>query len=475
MESNLFNTMFNQSAIPMAIYELSGTHLYVNQSYCELIGYNKSELLTITPLVFIHPDDRETVLYKFNQLSKGDIKSFQNEIRYVHKQGHSVWVLINVNLIHDKQGLPVYVMAQMQNITTRKLLEVELLDNEERFRSLVVYSPEMICVHDGSKYLYINPSGAKLLGAQSPEEIIGQSVWRFFRKEEHEQRIKNMGKILQKKGEVDTIQHQMVKLDGTIIDVDVTATCILFNGKKAIQAIVKDVTERKKIEYLLRKSEKLSLVGQLAAGVAHEIRNPLTSVKGFIQLSQVTKEFNEDHSKIMIEELNRVESIIYEFLTLAKPNHDTIFTNKDLRKLLKQVITLLNTQASIRNIEIITELHDVPPIECEENSIKQVFINILQNAIESLHERGCVKIKLEQQQNNMQLIQIIDNGCGIPPDRLKRLGEPFYSSKEKGTGLGLMVSFKIIENHQGTIQISSEYGKGTTVNILLPQKQKVQP
>ncbi|UTW68825.1 PAS domain S-box protein [Anaerobacillus sp. HL2] len=138
-------------------------------------------------------------------------------------------------------------------------------------------------------------------------------------KERHNIVSDQVGKLLSGGMKSTVIRHKNIRIDGTILDVSASVTCITYNGQKAIQAIVRDITELKVMEEWLRKTEKLSLVGRLA-GVAHEIRNPMTSIKGFIQLVKSTKEWKDYYTDIILSELERTEAIIYEFLSLAKPN-----------------------------------------------------------------------------------------------------------------------------------------------------------
>lgn len=239
--------------------------------------------------------------------------------------------------------------------------------------------------------------------------------------------------------------------------------------------IVRDITERKKTEELLNKSDTLAAIGQLAAGVAHEVRNPLTVIKGFIQLFQINKEDQEKYFDLMLSEIERIEAILQEFLSIAKT--DEISTEKkNIYQIFKNVVSLINTKAIMTNIqvELYTDSKDII-IECSENQLKQVFINILQNSIEAMPDGGRISIHIKEIGKDGIIISVIDKGIGIPEERIKRLGEPFYSTKEKGTGIGLMLSYKIIESHQGNISIMSEVGVGTTVTIYLPKIQSKKP
>lgn len=236
----------------------------------------------------------------------------------------------------------------------------------------------------------------------------------------------------------------------------------------AIAGISRNISERKAIEEMLRQSEKLSVVGQLAAGVAHEIRNPLTTLRGFVQLQQLRRSGNPDHLELMLEELDRINFIVSEFIVLSKP-HLNQFILKDLNGLLMELSRLLESQANLNNIILETQLDPfLPKIRCEENQLKQVFLNVIKNGMEAMPEGGVVLLEGRLLDPGRVLIRITDHGRGIPEELLLRLGEPFLSNKENGTGLGIMVSRQIVANHKGQLLVRSELGKGTCVDIVLP-------
>ncbi|MCM3273250.1 CheR family methyltransferase [Paenibacillus elgii] len=231
--------------------------------------------------------------------------------------------------------------------------------------------------------------------------------------------------------------------------------------------IAEDITERKQTEELLRKSEMLSAVGQLAAGIAHEIRNPLTALKGFTKLMNSGGQHG-NYLSIMADELERIEEIVGELLVLAKPQA-VDFLPKSVASILHDVIMLLETQAIISKVTIEIDIEDELPLaNCVENQLKQVFINVLKNGVEAMPGGGTFLVKAEKSERGGIRISFIDQGCGIPETKLAKLGQPFYTTKNKGTGLGLMVSYKIIENHRGSMTITSKEGFGTTVVIELP-------
>lgn len=191
-------------------------------------------------------------------------------------------------------------------------------------------------------------------------------------------------------------------------------------------------------------------------------------VKGFLSLLQsATTTTNIWYLEVMLSEIEQMESITDQLLTVARPQ--TIRMEKrNLEALIRQVSSFLYPLATMHNVQISVESDSSDLlVECEENQLKQVFINIIKNAIEAMPQGGQIAMKVRRS-GDFVSVQVADSGCGIPQNRIARLGEPFYSLKEKGTGLGLMICYKIIKEHKGTLQIDSEVGRGTTVEIILP-------
>ncbi|MGJ9382625.1 ATP-binding protein [Salipaludibacillus sp. CF4.18] len=211
---------------------------------------------------------------------------------------------------------------------------------------------------------------------------------------------------------------------------------------------------------MLRRSEKLSVLGELAAGVAHEIRNPLTSIKGFTQISTLP----EPNKQIMLDEIERINLIVNEFMMLAKPDQ-VKYQSNDVIAILQYVVKLLHSESNLKNVHFQMSNEEKQIfINCEENQMKQVFLNIFKNGIEAMPEGGVIRISVSIKEERVY-ITIADQGVSLSSEEIKRLGEPFYSLKKNGTGLGLMMTFKIIENHDGSYKIESEEGKGTILTL----------
>ncbi|MBN8209118.1 GHKL domain-containing protein [Bacillus sp. NTK071] len=255
---------------------------------------------------------------------------------------------------------------------------------------------------------------------------------------------------------------------------DITLVPIVEDGtiSKLIGA-AKDITEKRLNEEQIAQSDKLSVVGQLAAGIAHELRNPLTSLKGFLKLidNKNTDIEVERYIQVMDSEFHRIEQIIDEFLILAKPNKSN-FTHEMLDQLLDEVIELLNGQANMKSIILKKDYSPMlSHVYGESNQLKQVFINLIKNAIEAIpkeNTNGEIRIDAKEFEDKL-MVNIIDNGTGITESELAKLGSPFFTTKKNGTGLGLAICKRIINKHNGDLEITSKHGEGTRVSITLPR------
>ncbi|WP_028400553.1 ATP-binding protein [Ectobacillus panaciterrae] len=261
--------------------------------------------------------------------------------------------------------------------------------------------------------------------------------------------------------------------DGTHYWVETTIVPFVNKQGKPYQylAIRNDITERKKAEELLRRQDKLAVVGQMAAGIAHEIRNPLTSMKGFAEFLQLDEENKErrEYLDIILDEADRINEIVEDFLVLAKPKVVQL-KNQNIVPIVQDVVMLMEFEAQKKSVHLhLACKQNTILAECDENRLKQVFLNFVKNGIEAMPDGGDLYVKIAVTGVEVK-ISIQDTGVGISEEKLKQLGDPFFTTKKNGNGLGLMVSFKIIEGHNGHIYVESEVNKGATFNVVLPAK-----
>ncbi|MGM7680516.1 ATP-binding protein [Cytobacillus sp. Hm23] len=247
------------------------------------------------------------------------------------------------------------------------------------------------------------------------------------------------------------------------------ATQQLHGFEKAIGEI-DEIIHQTKLQKELQRAEKMNAIGQMAASVAHEIRNPMTVVKGFLQIflaNENIKSQEREFIHLMINELNRAETIINDYLSLAKPDVGEC-EEVNCSDIVKNVTDIVNSYALMKNnISIIEHVEEGLYVKGNKGELKQVLLNIMKNGIEAMKAEGELSVTCVKDASYVR-IEITDSGIGMTQDELDRLGTPFYSLKEKGTGIGLMVCYQIIEQMKGKIIVESVKNKGTTFSLFLP-------
>ncbi len=244
--------------------------------------------------------------------------------------------------------------------------------------------------------------------------------------------------------------------------------------------IIADLTEKKRMDDYMQRVEKFAALGRVAAGIAHEIRNPLAGIYTTVQ--NLEDEFGHDDYrrgdlKNIMREIDRVEHLIRELLDLVKPAPLQV-ENFNIHDLLAATLSLLKKEMAVKKIELKAECNAVHPVvSADQNRLRQVFLNLTINAIESINGGGKITVRTSalnrgDRDGEWIAIDIIDNGIGIPSKHINRIFDPFFTTKNEGTGLGLTVTHKIIEEHDGMIEVESQENQGTTFRLLLPVKRE---
>lgn len=464
-ESNeKFRKAFEYASIGMALVTPEGRWLKANQSLCQIVGFSKMELLTMNFQDIIHPEDQEITLKYKNLLLSGKICSYQLEKRYLHKLGKTIWVRASVSLIRDHQDNPLYFIYQIQDITRSKQAEWELQLSEQRFAKVFKVSPNLIFISrlEDGKYIEVNDSIVKITG-YTREEMLGRTAYELNIWVSDKDREK-ITEILKQKQSLSNFEFQFRIKSGAIRTGLLSAELLEINGQMCILGVVNDITERKKFEEEMLQVDRLNLVGQLAAGLGHEVRNPLTTVRGFLQLLGKKKEcaqYNK-YYELMIQELDRASSIISEFLSLARTKPvDLKMTS--LNRILESLYPLIESNALLTDKQVEMHLKSIPGLFLDEKGIRQMILNIAQNGLESMDTGGKLLLKTYLEDGEA-VLAIRDEGPGIPAEVLDKLGTPFFTTKEKGTGLGLATCYSIAERHNATIKIDTS-SRGTTFFI----------
>ncbi|WP_147534845.1 PAS domain-containing protein [Bacillus marasmi] len=457
----------------VAITNPQGKITYVNDKFVEISKYSEAELIGQDHRI-LNSGTHSKEFFKelWATIGKGEV--WKGEIRNRAKDGTLYWVYTTIVPFLNKKGKPYQYVSIRNDITAQKEAEAQLRNslkenNDIRFAldqaSIITFTDEE------GRILSVNDRFCEL-SKYSRSELIGQDFRmlnsgyhsKLFFKELWDTVLQ--GKVW--KGEVKNKAK-----DGSYYWVDTTIVPFLNENGHPYQflSIRNDITERKKHEETLHRQDKLAAVGQLAAGVAHEIRNPLTSIKGYAEFLQLDEKNPErlEFLDIILDELDRVNSIVEEFMVLAKPKAAQL-EEKNIVPIIKNVLNLLSFEARKKHVRLhFNTDQEIIQVECDEDRLKQVFLNLVKNGIEAMPNGGDLRIFTNVTAGKVE-ISIQDSGVGIPEEKIKKLGEPFYTTKENGNGLGLMVTFKIIESHNGSVYIESEVDKGTTFNIVLPAR-----
>ncbi|WP_051758505.1 ATP-binding protein [Rossellomorea vietnamensis] len=348
----------------------------------------------------------------------------------------------------------------------------KLLEEENQLSTLLHSLPDFVCFKDGDgRWLKVNQFGRRLYNLEDIDYVgktdrdLGELV-PFF-KDAFDYCI-DSDEESWKAEQVTRCEEGFFLPNGEFKTFDVIKVPLFHSNheRKGLVIIGRDISQQKIAEEMLLRKEKLSVVGELAAGIAHEIRNPLTSIKGFIQLLEENEHVSDHYLKVMSSEMDRINQIVGELLILSKPQMRE-FQSFDMSEVLRYVVKVMGHEALLKGITLNIKLPTSPILVFgDKNQCIQVFINIIKNAIESMDE-GEIDVDWKIRNESIHIL-IEDEGTGIPPDRLKRLGEPFFTLKEKGMGLGLTISQKIIEDHKGSLHIESEVNKGTKVEVTFP-------
>jgi len=319
-------------------------------------------------------------------------------------------------------------------------------------------------------------SGAEKVFGFTYEEIIGKSSSTLLPGDKkYEIELINLIEEVKKEGYAKLFETERKTKDHRIIPVLLNVAKLPGEKNEYLgrTIIITDVTEVRKLQQQVDQSEKLAVIGQLAAGVAHEIGNPLASISSIVQILQRKSEdqFISDQLINVKDNINRIAKIVRELVDLSRPpSHDSLITQ--INEVIKTAVGIVKYDKRVKKVEFKSNLDsNLPMIEVVPDQLIQVFINILINSLDAIHGEGIIKVNSTFDEKNIY-VSIFDNGTGMEEEIVEKLFDPFFTTKQvgKGTGLGLSVSIGIIRKFNGEIKVKSEPGEGSEFQIQIPYK-----
>jgi PAS domain S-box-containing protein len=341
----------------------------------------------------------------------------------------------------------------------------DLVNKESQYRLLAENAVDIIYRYrllPTAKFEYISPSIFSSTG-YTPEEYYADPNLLFNLI--HPEDSSLFYHFINKPTQPDHIPHsfRLTRKDQNTIWIEQTCVPIYTNDGKllALEGIIRDVTSRKDLEQIALRVDRLNTVGEMAASVAHEIRNPMTTVRGYLQLLTNKKEFShyQDRFELMIGELDRTNTIIREYLCLAKDKRADL-KSCCLNTIIKSLLPLIQADAIASSVAITHDLVEIPELQLDENEIRQLLLNLVRNGLEAMSSGGSLAIRTFMDKDKI-VLSVSDQGSGIPEHILDNLGKPFLTTKDNGTGLGLPMCYRIAHKHQADIKVETS-SQGTT-------------
>ncbi|MFZ5643893.1 MAG: ATP-binding protein [Bacillota bacterium] len=366
--------------------------------------------------------------------------------------------------IHQNDEL-VRVNAELEKeIRERRKIEKALRFSEERFSKAFTASPAPMAIStfDRGKYVAVNKSFSEYTG-YSRDEIIGREAREmgFWADANERERVL---RLLSSQGRARNIEFKYRRKSGQCGVGLLSAETINISGIDLLLSIIIDITELKQMESELARLDRLNLIGQMAAGIGHEVRNPMTTTRGFLQVLSGKEELKQfrDYFKLMIEEMDRANAIITEFLSLTKSTPSGMVV-QSLNSIIESLSPLLTADAMNSRKDIELHLEKTPDIPLNEKEIRQLILNLVRNGLEAMTEGGTLTVRTYTGDNEV-VMSVQDQGAGIDPENIDKLGIPFFTTKDYGTGLGLAVCNGIAARHNAAINIDTGEN-GTTFFI----------
>ena len=474
-------TAANTARIGLAIVRVESHEsriVYMSDVGIEILGHPKDRIVGGLARGFLTPEEQAT-LQPATQVEPASPRITRTiETAIVSGDGRRIPVEVTLAPIRlDGESI---IVIFFRDITQRHEALEAVRRSQERFRLLFELAPDAVWVHDGARLVYVNPGAVKMLGYDTVDEVLAIDPRRIVHPDDHEAMLSRTREMMRTGQPLPSYEYRTCRKDGTVLVTEVQSMPIEWDGQKALLGVARNVTARKEMEARLARSERLAALGTLLAGIVHELNNPLAyTLLGIDQaLSQLERvPFSPDTAALgeLLREVQggaqRVASIVGQLRSTSQPeatDRDAI----DLRGVIQTALRVAGNEIRHR-ARLITELGEVPPIVGSAARLEQVLLNLLVNAAQSFVAAGAdneIRIRLHEGAGGTVVLDVIDNGVGIPAEVLPRIFDPFFTTKAVGVGMGLGLSIchNIVTAHGGTLDVDSTPGRGTRFRLTLP-------
>jgi len=461
-----FARVFHHSPVMTIIVSLTDQRIVeTNQRFLELLGLSREEAIgrTAEELGLQKEIGQDSFAVCLDDLAEKDYMPF-SEYTMRTKDGESIVFLQTVSLITIDNEICRIVI--MQDMTKERQALIEQARAQECFMKFFENCPTAMIVFwaETRQIIDLNPAFERLYKC-SKDETIGK-VW------------EEAGIYATSVPEVESLRSDLINMgnarqeldlrlsDGSQIRIISSVTRLAGEPEQALASII-DITDLRRMEAELAHLDRLHLVGELAASISHEIRNPMTSVRGFLQMLGNKTEYQSDtaYFDLMIEELDRANAIITEYLGMARDKLVHL-QPQSLDMIICALLPMLRSDANLREIDIRLDLNNPQEIMADKYEMRQLIINIVHNGLEAMNQSGTMTIGTYQEDRDT-ILYIKDEGPGIPDEILDKMDRPFFTTKEKGTGLGLSICNSIVARHSGKLDIITG-PTGTTFLVRMP-------
>ncbi len=445
-----------------------------SQGASEMLGIPPSEAIGKQVSAFYTGGEPEvrSLMERLNE--QGRLRNYFTEI--VTDTGRKTPIALSASAIRDRQDKIVGTIGVAHDLTEIRRLEDELARKNRFMANILRDSADAIITMDPNDIVTSWNKGAESIFGYLADEIIGKSVDILIPPELREEReLEWISRKFMAQGAVRSHQTERITKDGRRIQIIFTRTAIRDDSGRVIgsSSVIKDVTSFRSLERQLADAEHLATLGELSAGLAHEIKNPLAGIKGAIDVIRDSPSLTGKHRDVLgdvIHEVNRIDKIVKDLLNYAKPkppSHSTV----DMPELAHRIAAIARSTLKYNSFPIqVTQLTPIPQFTGDETQLEQVLLNLLLNAQKAMHpEGGHIEVILSYDRKAASLrMDVIDDGPGIPEEIRKRIFQPFFTTRTDGAGLGLATCLKNVQYHGGTIEVHSEEGHGTTFVVTIP-------